>query len=188
MHCLHKTKNVRHNIFSNIWLKNKVRPLEDYIYCMDLLLLVSCMHYAQKEMKQPVILTELASICKCFWDCKNFFVQSKKKYTNLGVHGRKGEMDKIQSKFFLSCVGDLSKNEVVTTHSAVTAAQIVVQMYIRIKWGPNVWNSRHPNSIKRELTAVLRAFCTTLRWHKWIFWGFEAIFLKVYTLQSRQSR
>ena len=115
MHCLHKTKNVRHNIFSNIWLKNKVRPLEDYIYCMDLLLLVSCMHYAQKEMKQPVILTELASICKCFWDCKNFFVQSKKKYTNLGVHGRKGEMDKIQSKFFLSCVGDLSKNEVVTT-------------------------------------------------------------------------
>ena len=55
------------------------------------------------------------------------------------------EMDKIQFKFFLlSCVGDLTKNEVVVNR-ALSQQQIAIQIvivysaiYIRIKWGPNV--------------------------------------------------
>ena len=51
---------------------------------------------------------------------------------------------KSNSKFFLSCVGDLSKNEVVVNR-ALSQQQIAIQIvivysaiYIRIKWGPNV--------------------------------------------------
>ena len=70
----------------------------------------------------------------------------KKNPYNLGFHGRKGEMDKIQFKFFLlSCVGDLTKNEVVVVNRALSQQQIAIQIvivysaiYIRIKWGPNV--------------------------------------------------
>ena len=51
---------------------------------------------------------------------------------------------KSNSKIFLSCVGDLSKNEVVVNR-ALSQQQIAIQIvivysaiYIRIKWGPNV--------------------------------------------------
>ena len=38
-------------------MKNNVKLLKDYIYCTD----SSLIHYAQKEVKQPVIITKLVS-------------------------------------------------------------------------------------------------------------------------------
>ena len=65
-------------------------------------------------------------------------------------------MDKIQFKiFFIMCRRSNLEWGSSSQQSTQPAANSnsdcnSIAIYIRIKWGPNVWNSRYPNSIKSE--------------------------------------